>query len=106
MVTLAETLIEIWRQSLAESGSEVVLGEQHSPVRRTRALGLRTVAFEFQGHALEGIEQNPEKTSRWAQLAREGKRIMQFRYRARFFANVCEGSVMRYPIWKSLGLPE
>ncbi|MGD0250556.1 MAG: hypothetical protein ABSB97_06705 [Thermoplasmata archaeon] len=75
-------------------------------VGRTRNQGLRTVALFYEEHPVEGIEQNPEKTSRWAQLARDGKQIMQFSCRHRYFANVCEGVLTRYPAWKSLGLPE
>ncbi len=40
---------------------------------------LKIVKFELDGHAYEAIEQNPEKTSRWAELARAGKRVVQFK---------------------------
>jgi hypothetical protein len=55
---------------------------------------------------LDGIEQNPETSSRWAALAREGKRVMQFSHEHRYFANVCEGELTRYPAWSAQRLPE
>lgn len=104
--TLAELLVDVWRQALVDRTERVVVGAASATVGTTRALGLRTVAFSFAGHAIEGIEQNPQKPSRWGQLARDGQRIMQFSCRHRYFANVCEGKVTRYPLWKSLELPE
>jgi hypothetical protein len=105
-VNLSETLIDLWRQVLDAGLSEVKVGDRLIRVERTRARGLRTVAFEFGEHAIEGIEQNPDKPSRWGQLASEGKRIMQFSSKHRYFANVCEGALTRYPMWKGLGLPD
>jgi len=105
-MTLGEVLIDAWRQSLLEGRSEVELAGRHYKVGRTRNQGLRTVSLTYEDHLIEGIEQNPEKTSRWAQLARDGKQIMQFSSKHRYFANVCEGVLMRYPAWKSLGLPD
>ena len=53
-----------------------------------------------------GIEQNPATSSRWAALAEEGKRIMQFRCKGCYVANVCEGKLLRYPAWGALKLPD
>ena len=103
---LEEALVSVWRQVLVERRDQVTLGAQRARVGRTRNLGLATVAFSFGDHAVEGIEQNPNTQSRWAKLAQEGKRVMQFSCRGRYFANVCEGKLMRYPAWKGLGLPE
>jgi len=105
-MTLAETLVAVWQQVLAEGRSVVELEGEAYPVGHTRAKGLRTVEFTFGGHRIDGFEQNPQTSSRWAQLAREGQRIMQFSMGRRYFANVCEGKLLRYPAWKSLGLPE
>lgn len=105
-MTLGETLISVWQQALVEGKAEVELDTEVYPVGHTRAKGLRTVAFEFGPHQLEGIEQNPETGSRWAELARQGKRIMQFSVGRRYFANVCDGKLLRYPAWRALDLPE
>lgn len=103
-MTLAETLVEVWRQSLGERRDVVEIDAQRYPVTRTRAKGLRVVSFAREGRRFEGIEQNPETKSRWAALARDGKKIMQFRYGGQYIGNVCEGTLLRYPRWTSAGL--
>ena len=105
-VTLGETLIAVWKQSMVDGQDEVQLAGHRFPVGRTRAKGLRTVSFSFGDAVLEGIEQNPLTGSRWAKLAEQGQRIMQFRSRGRYVANVCEGKLLRYPAWKGQQLPE
>lgn len=106
MGTLGDTLISVWRQVLADGGSSVVIDGTRYSVGLTRSSGLRTVEFPFQRHGFAGIEQNPETASRWAELARDGHRIMQFSCDGRYVANVCEGKLTRYPAWRSLNLPE
>ncbi len=64
--SLEETLISVWRQAMAEEAKTVILGDQKFPVRRTSRSRLREVDFPFEGHELRGLEQNPEKGSRWA----------------------------------------
>lgn len=105
-MTLGDALISVWKQSIAEGKSAVELEGETYPVTHTRAKKLRTVEFQFGDHRLDGIEQNPQTGSHWAQLARQGKRIMQFSVNRRYVANVCEGKLLRYPAWKSLNLPE
>lgn len=105
-MTLGDTLVAVWRRVLVEDATEVELEGAHLRVVRTPNKGLRTVGFSFEGQALEGIEQNPQTTSRWAELAQQGQRIMQFSTHGRYVANVCEGKLTRYPAWKALGLPE
>ncbi|MGI0068092.1 MAG: hypothetical protein ACREB9_06720 [Thermoplasmata archaeon] len=106
MVTLSETLVEVWRQTLVEESVEIELRDQRVRVTTTRSRRLKTVSFRFGDETIDGIEQNPEKPSRWGALAREGKRIMQFSSHHRYFANVCEGALTRYPLWKGLQLPD
>lgn len=103
-MTLPATLISVWRQALVDGQSEVRLGRRRHPVGFTRGRHLRTVAFPYGRRRFFGIEQNPKTHSRWAMLAREGKRVMQFRYRNLYVANVCEGKVFRYPAWRTLKL--
>ena len=105
-MTLADTLIEVWRQALASGSNEVELEGYAYKVGRTRNMGLRTVSLHYQTLEIEGIEQNPQTKSRWAKLASEGQRIMQFRCNGRYVGNVCEGKLTHYPSWKSQGLPE
>ena len=105
-MTLGDALISVWRQALEEGREAVELEGESFPVKFTRAKKLRSVEFRFGEHRLDGIEQNPLTGSRWAQLAREGKRIMQFSVNRRYVANVSEGKLLRYPAWRSLNLPE
>jgi len=105
-MTLGDTLISTWRQALSERREHIELGSENYPVTISRAKGLRMVEFNVGPHRLVGIEQNPRTGSRWAMLARAGNRIMQFRCKGRYVANVCEGKLLRYPAWKTLELPE
>jgi hypothetical protein len=54
------------------------LGGKRYSVRTTPWKGLPQVDFIFDGNEIRGLEQNPETKSRWAQLARSGKKVMQF----------------------------
>ena len=65
------------------------------PVRRTPKRGFRQVDFEFDGNQIRGLEQNPDAKSRWAQMARSGKKVMQFLSEGRYVANV-DGKVTPY----------
>src|SRR6267154_5359464 len=94
--TLEDILISVWRQALGEEARTVTVGGKRFPVRRTSRSRLREVAFRFEDHALRGLEQNPKTTSRWARLAREGKKVMQFLSAGRYIAVVVDGKVQFY----------
>src|SRR6516162_7593648 len=91
-----ETLIEVWRQALVENAKTVELGAERYPVRRTPKRGLRQVDFVFDGNEIRGLEQNPETKSRWAQMARSGKKVMQFFSEDRYVANILDGKATVY----------
>jgi hypothetical protein len=91
-----QALIEVWRQVLVENADAVVLGKKRCPVRLTPKRRLREVAFVFDGNEFRGLEQNPETKSRWAQMARLGKKVMQFLSEGRYVANVVDGKVTLY----------
>jgi hypothetical protein len=91
-----QTLIEVWRQSLVENAKVVVLGTGRYPVRQTPKRHLREVDFVFEGNEIRGLEQSPETKSRWAQMARAGKKVMQFLSEGRYLANVVDGKVTIY----------
>jgi hypothetical protein len=93
---LEETLISVWRQAMVEDAKVVTLGDEKSPVQRTSRSRLREVDFNFEGHELRGLEQNPKTGSRWAQLARQGKKVMQFLSGRRYIAVVVDGKVQFY----------
>lgn len=104
-MTLAETLVAVWQQVLAEEKPVVRLEADTYLVEKTRAKRLRSIEFAYGSHRVAGIEQNPRTGSRWAALARQGKRVMQFSCQGRYVANVCEGKLIRYPAWRALNLP-
>jgi hypothetical protein len=105
-MTLGETLISVWQQSLADGKETVQLAGQACPVTVFRAKELRSVEFSHGELRIMGIEQDPKTGSRWAALAQQGNRVMQFRCKGRYIANVCEGKLLRYPAWTALALPD
>ena len=94
--TFEEALTSVWRQALVEARKTVTLEGVHYPVRPTRRSKLREVDFRFEEQTLRGLEQNPKSNSRWAQLAREGKKVMQFLSDGRYIANVVDGKLQFY----------
>jgi hypothetical protein len=59
-------------------GDVVTLDDQKIRVKRIGQGRLRVVQFRWKGKMLEAIEQNPEKPSRWGQMAREKHQVVQF----------------------------
>jgi hypothetical protein len=96
MLSFEQTLIEVWRQTLVENAKSVELGSERYSVLSTPKRGLRQVDFVFEGKEIRGLEQNPQTKSRWAQLARSGKKVMQFLSEGRYVANVVDGKVKFY----------
>jgi hypothetical protein len=70
-------------------------GETYS-VKQTAKSKLKQIDFRFEGRELRGLEQNPNTKSRWAKLAREGKKVMQFLEAGRYIAVVVEGKIQIY----------
>ena len=95
-LSFEQTLVEVWRQALVESAKTVELGRRRFSVRRSPRRGLRQVDFVFDGNEIRGLEQNPETKSKWAQLARANKKVMQFLSEGRYVANVVDGKVTIY----------
>ena len=81
---------------MVENAKIVNLDGRAFPVRHTARRGLRQVDFTFKHQGLRGLEQNPETKSRWAQLARSGKKVMQFLSEGSYVANVVDGKVTFY----------
>jgi hypothetical protein len=90
------TLISVWRQALVEKSEDVKLRTASYPVTKSKTKRLRQVAFVFDGNTIMGIEQNPKTKSRWAAMARAGKRVMQFFQDGRYVAVVADGKVTLY----------
>jgi hypothetical protein len=95
-MTLEEALLSVWQQALEEQHNLVELQGRRFPVRRTSRHRLRQVDFEFDAQQWRGLEQNPNTRSRWAELARNGQKVMQFLSAGRYIANVADGKVTLY----------
>jgi len=95
-LSLEEILLSVWRQALVEGAPEVRVLDQAFPVRKTPKRGLKQVDFRFAGRELRGLEQNPDTKSRWAKLAREGKKVMQFLEYGRYLGVVADGKMKTY----------
>ena len=80
------------------TSNTVELQGREFPVGRTSTQHLRTVTFDVDGHEYTAIEQNPDKPSRWGQLARAGHKVIQFKDQAtnRFVAVSVDGEVKEY----------
>jgi hypothetical protein len=94
--SLEQTLVEVWRQVLVENVSVVELDGKRYPVRITPRKNLRQVDFVFDSNKIRGLEQNADTKSRWAMLARSGKKVMQFLSEGRYVANVVDGKATIY----------
>ena len=86
----------VWRQALVENADVVKIGAERYPVTRSKAKRLRQVAFVFDGNTIMGIEQNPKTKSRWAAMARSGKKVMQFIQGGRYVAVAADGKAILY----------
>jgi hypothetical protein len=95
-MTLEEALLSVWQQAFAENAKTVTLADTTYPIRRSSRSRLREVDFQVGDIKLRGVEQNPNTKSRWAKLAREGKKVMQFLSDGHYVANVVDGKVMVY----------
>jgi hypothetical protein len=95
--SLEDVLLTVYRQSLIENKKTVTLEDQNFPVRSTAKRKLKQIDFRFDGRELRGLEQNPDTKSRWAKMARDGKRVMQFLERGKYVAVVADGKVHFYP---------
>src|SRR5271167_4706489 len=88
-------------KSVAEqmmAGGKVEAAGRTWLVKRTSAQRLKTLRFEMGGREYQAIEQNPEKPSRWGQLASAGHRVIQFRDVAtgKYVAVAVDGEVKEY----------
>ena len=94
--SLEDVIISVWRQALVDGANSVEIEGHTYPVKRTPRRGLKQVDFRFEGKDLRGLEQNPDTKSRWAAMARAGKKVMQFLDGGRYVGVVCDGKVKMY----------
>jgi hypothetical protein len=90
------TLLSVWQQSLVDQRRIVEVDGETYSVKQTAKSKLKQIDFCFEGRELRGLEQNPNTKSRWAKLAREGTKVMQFLEAGRYIAVVADGKIQIY----------
>jgi len=91
-----DALISVWRQALVEQNKIITVGNATFSVRRTTKQHLAQIDFELDGVEFRGLEQNPQTKSRWAKMAREGAKVMQFLRAGRYVGVVADGVLKHY----------
>jgi hypothetical protein len=91
-----EAFLSVWRQAIVEQKKIITLGEATFSVRRTAKHRLAQIDFELDGVGFRGLEQNPQTKSRWAKMAREGAKVMQFLQAGRYISVVADGVLKHY----------
>jgi hypothetical protein len=91
-----EMLSSVARQMKA--GKRVEMDGRSVQVKRTSSQRLKAVRFTMDEREYQAIEQNPEKPSRWGQLARKGHHVVQFRDVAsgKYVAVAVDGEIKEY----------
>jgi len=91
-----DAFLSVWRQALVEQKKIVTVGNSTFSVRRTAKHRLAQIDFEVDGVEFRGLEQNPQTKSRWAKMAREGAKVMQFLRAGRYVGVVADGVLKHY----------
>jgi hypothetical protein len=89
-------MVSVWRQTLDENLNLVELDGARFPVQRTQRRRLRQVDFVVGAQSLRGLEQSPETRSKWAAMARDGQKVMQFLSGGLYIGNVADGNLTLY----------
>ncbi len=93
---LEEACISVWQQTLIDGAKIVNVAGDTFSVLITPKQKLKQINFQFEGRNLRGLEQNPATKSRWASMARNGKKVMQFLEGGRYLAVVADGKFVPY----------
>jgi hypothetical protein len=91
-----DAFLAVWRQALVEEKKIITVGDATFSVRRTTKNRLAQIDFELVGIEFRGLEQNPQTKSRWAKMAREGAKVMQFLRAGRYVGVVADGVLKHY----------
>jgi hypothetical protein len=93
---LDDAFISVWRQALVEQKKIISVAGSTFSVRRTTKHRLAQIDFEVDAVDFRALEQNPQTKSRWAKMAREGAKVMQFLRAGRYVGVVADGVLKRY----------
>jgi hypothetical protein len=95
-LSFEQALIEVWRQTLVENVKTVELALSVTLSGAPPSADCGRWTSSSRGNEMRGLEQNPQTKSRWAEMARSGKKVMQFLSEGRYLANVVDGKVTIY----------
>ncbi len=100
---LDEELLSSFATQMMANDTAIDIQGKSVPIRRTSSQHLKTVTFTMGGREYTAIEQNPEKPSRWGQLARAGHQVVQFKNDEtnKFVAVAVDGEVKEYSGFRS-----
>ena len=91
-----DAFLSVWRQALLEQKRIVTVDNATFSLRRTAKHRLAQIDFQLDGVEFRGLEQNPQTKSRWAKMAREGAKVMQFLRAGRYVGVVADGVLKHY----------
>lgn len=94
--SIDKALLSVWQQALIDQQKIVKVDGSTFSIRRTSKNHLAQVDFEVNGQEFRGLEQNPQTASRWAKMARDGSKVMQFLQAGRYVGVVSDGVLKRY----------
>jgi hypothetical protein len=93
---MEEVFISVAAQVLVQNRKIVTVAGDTFSVTSTPKQKLKQVNFRLDGLDFRGLQQNPNTKSRWAELARSGKKVMQFLEGGRYVAVVADGKCIRF----------
>jgi hypothetical protein len=93
---MEEAFVSVAEQVLVQNRKIVTLAGETFSVISTPKQKLKQVNFRLDGRDFRGLQQNPATKSRWAELARSGKKVMQFLESGRYVAVVADGKCIRF----------
>jgi hypothetical protein len=94
--SLEEIFIAVTEQVLVQNRKIITVAGDTFSVIATPRHKLKQINFRFDGREFRGLQQNPETKSRWAEMARSGKKVMQFLEAGRYLAVVADGKLISF----------
>jgi hypothetical protein len=94
--SMEEALVSVAEQVLVQNRKIVTVAGDTFSVIGTPKQKLKQVNFRLDGRDFRGLQQNPDTKSRWAEMARSGKKVMQFLEGGRYVAVVVDGKCTRF----------
>jgi hypothetical protein len=94
--SMEEAFVSVAEQVLVQNSKIVTVGGDTFSVITTSKQKLKQVNVRLDSREFRGLQQNPGTKSRWAEIARSGKNVMQFLESGRYVAVVADGKCIRF----------